>query len=222
MPGLAQLPLPIPNTWGGARDGAGRPVIEGRRRPTPHRARPEHKRAHPVHLTMRARAGLVSLRSPRAFTAIRVALAAASTERFRIVHFSVQSDHIHAIVEAHDKPSLARGLRGLAIRVARAVNRAVGRTGSVWGDRYHTRPLVTPRETRNCIRYVLFNFRKHRPADPRRIDPCSSAPWFDGFREPAPRALAPPTRPPATWLLRTGWWRKHGLLGLDEYPAALH
>jgi putative transposase len=76
---------------------------------------------------MRARAGLVSLRSPRGFTAIRWALAAASSERFRIVHFSVQSDHLHAIVEAQNKAALERGLRGLAIRVARAVNRALGR-----------------------------------------------------------------------------------------------
>jgi REP element-mobilizing transposase RayT len=166
---------------------------------------------------MRARTGLVSLRSPRAFTAVRSAVAAASSERFRIVHFSVQSDHLHAIVEAFDKVALARGLRGLAIRVARAVNRALGRSGPLWGDRYHARALASPREVRHCIRYVLFNFRKHRPADSRRIDPCSSAPWFDGFREPVPRALDPPTWSPATWLLRTGW-RRHGLLDLDERP----
>jgi len=219
MPRPAQLGLPIPASWGGAREGAGRPVIEGRRRPTPHRARREHKRAHPVHMTMRARAGLVSLRSPRAFQAVRSALAAASSEGFRIVHFSVQSDHVHAIVEAHDRSALARGLRGLAIRVARAVNRALGRSGPLWGDRYHARALASPRETRSCIRYVLFNFRKHRPADPRRIDPCSSAPWFDGFREPIPRVVdPPPANSPSTWLLRTGW-RRLGLISLKEFPA---
>jgi REP element-mobilizing transposase RayT len=169
---------------------------------------------------MRACAGLVSLRAPRAFAAVRAALAAASRSTFRIVHFSVQSDHLHLIVEAHDKDALARGARGLAIRVARAVNHALGRSGRLWGDRYHARALATPREVRNGIRYVLFNFKKHRPADPRRIDPCSSAPWFDGFREPVPRALDdPPTCPPATWLLRTGWWKHHGLLSLFEYPA---
>jgi hypothetical protein len=216
----AQLALPIPATWGGAREGAGRPVVQGRRRPTPHRARPVHKGAHPVHVTMRALVGLVSLRSPRAFAAVRGALAAPGRPDFRVVHFSVQSDHLHLIVEADDKDALARGLRGLAIRVARAVNRALGRAGKVWGDRYHARPLATPREVRNGVRYVLFNFRKHRPADPRRIDHCSSAPWFDRFSEPVPRSLEPPpTSPPATWLLRTGWWKHHGLLGLDEYPS---
>jgi Transposase IS200 like len=167
---------------------------------------------------MRTLSGVASLRSPRAFAAVRGALAAASRDEFRVVHFSVQSDHLHLIVEAHDKEVLSRGLIGLAIRVARAVNRALGRSGPVWGDRYHARALSSPREVRNGIRYVLFNFRKHRPADRRRLDPCSSAAWFDGFREPVPRALDPPTRAPRTWLLRIGWWKRHGLLGLDDVP----
>jgi REP element-mobilizing transposase RayT len=216
----AQLVLPMPSTWGGTRHGAGRPIVEGRRRPTPHRSRPIHKAAHPVHVTMRTRSGIVSLRSPRAFAAVRAALAAASRDEFRVVHFSVQSDHLHLIVEAHDTDVLSRGLIGLAIRVARAVNRALGRSGPLWGDRYHARALASPREVRNGIRYVLFNFRKHRPADRRRLDPCSSAAWFDGFRQTVPRALDPPTRSPRTWLLRIGWWKRHGLLGLDEFPTS--
>jgi putative transposase len=216
-----QLGLALPGTWGGARKGAGRPPVAGRRRPTPHRARPPHKTGHPVHVTMRARAELGSFRSPLLFGAVRAALTAASTRSFRLVHFSVQSDHLHLIVEGHDTRTLARGVLGLATRVARAVNRALGRKGRVWGDRYHARALSTPREVRNAIRYVLMNFRKHRPADRHRVDSCSSAPWFDGFKEPLPRVLdPPPTRSPATWLLRTGW-RRRGLIGRDESPAPL-
>jgi putative transposase len=216
----AQLALELPSTWGGARENAGRKPIKGRRRFTPHRARPEHKNRHPVHVTLRARAGLTSLRSPRVFPAIRDALAAASRESFRVVHFSVQSDHLHLIVEAADKLVLERGMLGLIVRVARAINRALGRTGAVWGDRYHTRVLETPREVRNGIVYVLFNFKKHHAGDSRRVDPCSSAPWFDGFRDPLPRVLDPPaTWAPRTWLARVGW-RRHGLIRFDEAPQS--
>jgi putative transposase len=153
----AQLSLEIPCTWGGKRKNAGRPPIEGRRRPTPHRARLEHKTRHPVHVTMRVRAELTSLRSPRTFPVIRGALSTASNPSFRVVHFSVQSDHVHLIVEAHDTITLARGVLGLATRIARRVNRALGRTGRFWGDRYHARPLTTPRETRHGLVYVLRN-----------------------------------------------------------------
>jgi REP-associated tyrosine transposase len=213
-----QLALGLSSGWGGKRKNAGRKPIAGRRRPTPHRARPQHKARFPVHVTLRARASLPSLRSPTAYPAIRDALSAASTDRFRLNHFSVQSDHLHLIVEAHDTAALERGIRGLAIRVARAINRALERTGPVWGDRYHARTLESPREVRHGLVYVLFNHRKHRPAERQRIDPCSSACWFDGFRTPLPRSDDPPaTRAARTWLGTTGW-RRRGLIRLDETP----
>jgi hypothetical protein len=139
---------------------------------------------------------------------------------FRVIHFSVQGDHLHLVVEADDTRTLARGASGLAIRTARAINRAVGRRGAVWGDRYHTRALRTPREVRHGLVYVLMNFRKHRPWDRRALDPCSSAPWFDGLhpRSPCP-AGAPPVRTPRTWLASVGW-RRHGLIQTTEHPRA--
>jgi hypothetical protein len=167
---------------------------------------------------MRARAQLPSLRSPRLFEVVTGALADASNGPFRVVHFSVQGDHLHLLVEAQDKETLGRGVLGLAIRLARRINRALARKGSVWGDRYHARALATPREVRHALVYVLFNFRKHRPADRRRLDPCSSAPWFDGFRDPIPAPVdSPPTWAARTWLLGVGW-RRRGLIGLDEAP----
>jgi REP element-mobilizing transposase RayT len=171
-----------------------------------------------VHVTLRACSGIPSLRSPRAFPVVKRALSAASRSDFRLVHFSVQSDHVHMIVEAHDKTALSRGLRGLTIRTARATNRALQRRGRVWGDRYHARALPTPREVRNGLAYVIGNFRKHRPADRSPIDPCSSAPWFDGFLEKIPQAADPsPTSCSRTWLGSTGW-RRHGLISVHEGP----
>ena len=172
-----------------------------------------------MHVTLRARRGVPSLRFPRACDAVFAALAAASRADFRVIHFSVQSDHILMIVEAHDKETLPRGLRGLTTRTALACNRALHRKGRVWGDRYHARPLATPREVRNGLVYVLMNFRKHCPHDRSPVDPCSSAPWFDGFRNPLPRpAEPPPTCRPRTWLASKGWHRSGGLLNLSEHP----
>jgi len=159
------------------------------------------------------------LRSDRAFPAVRRALYVASRGNFRIIHFTVQDDHLHLIVEADDTRALSRGMRGLAIRVARAVNRALGRRGAVWGDRFHARALTTPRAVRNALVYVLMNRRKHRAGE-RGLDPCSSAPWFRGWREPVATLLGPPPVVGArTWLAAVGWCR-HGLLGLDERPRS--
>jgi len=213
-----QLSLPSRPTWGGRRIGAGRKLTPGRRPSVPHRARPSHDAAHPVHVTLRAGVAVRCLRSPRAFPAVRRALAASSTGAFRIVHFSVQDDHLHLIVEAEDARVLSRGVRGLAIRIARAVNRVLRRRGSLWSGRYHARALTTPREVRHALVYVLTNRGKHR-GDMNGFDPCSSGRWFDGWREAAP---TPPVGAPVararTWLAVVGW-RRHGLLAFDERPS---
>ena len=94
------------------------------------------------------------LRAERVFPAVRSALGAASHHGFRVIHFSAQDDHLHLIVEADDTHALRHGLRGLVIRLARAVNHALGRRGAVFGDRYHARTLTTPRAVRFALIYV--------------------------------------------------------------------
>ena len=162
----------------------------------PHVTRPKIDPRYPVQVTIRATPGLPSLRSPRVFGALRRAIARASVDRFRVIHFSIQQDHGHFIVEGDEARRARGGVHGLAIRLALAVNRALGRKGKVVGDRYHARPLTTPRQMRTSMVYVLLNFRKHLRA-PACIDPRSSGPHFSGWqRAPAATGVAPATAPP--------------------------
>lgn len=80
---------------------------------------------------------------------------------FRVNHYSLQGDHAHLIVEARGKDALARGMRSIAARLARALNRVAGRSGPVMDSRYHSRSLRTPREVRRALAYVLLNARRH-------------------------------------------------------------
>jgi REP-associated tyrosine transposase len=213
-----QLELVV-RTWGGRRPGAGRKPTPGRRPGVPHRPRAPHDARCPTHVTLRAKPGTPSLRNARVAASVQRALAAASGARFRLLHYSIQADHLHLLAEADTPTALARGLQGLAIRVAKAVNRTLGRHGKVWDDRYHARTLATPREVRNALVYVLQNWRKHLK-NPRGLDACSSAAWFDGWRTAPPRPAGPsPVGKPRTWLVRVGW-RRHGPIDVRESPRA--
>ncbi len=185
-------------------------------------------------MTLRLIAQLPSLRRHHLVARIRASIAAAHRDDFRVVHFAVLANHVHLVTEASGAASLARGMQGLAIRVARTVNRRLARRGQVFAERYHARALRTPREVRNALAYVLHNARGHAAARRQRlaatwIDPCSSGPWFEDWRHtPAPppwlrdlRRRPCPTAPARTWLLSTGW-RRHGAIALDERgpPAA--
>ena len=138
----------------------------------PHRVRPEHKKAHPVHVTLRARVS--ELRDFPVFEAVATALARGSKDFFRVCEYSVQHNHIHLIVEADDTDSLSRGMQGLVARIAKAVNRAMHRKGAVFADHYHAHELRKPTEVRNALVYVLNNWKKHLPGGNRGLDGCSS------------------------------------------------
>jgi putative transposase len=218
-PRARQALLVFPNGWGGRRKGAG-PKPRGARAGVSHRTRAPLAARFPVEVTMRVRAGLPSLRGPHEFGALRAAIVA-GCERggFRLVHFSVQTNHRHLIVEGSCRAALSRGLQGLAIRMARALNRLWRRCGSVFADRYHDRILRSPREVWNALRYVLCNARKHGSWTSRtRPDPRSSAAWFDGWRDFTPEIVRPtPSARAHTWLLRVGW-RIHGAFRVGDRP----
>ncbi len=211
---------------GGPRVGAGRPP--GPRPRVMHREREKIPGACPVHVTLRARRGLPSLRNARLVREFQRSLAQANERgRFRVVHYSLQRDHAHLIVEAKDKQALASGMKSIGARLARALNRVFQRKGPVLDGRYHHRLLRTPREVRNGLAYVLLNVRKHwrqrhGAPPPARLDAASSGAWFDGWRrmrEREPDAGPQVVARPRTWLLRTGW-RRHGLIDPAEVPAS--
>ncbi len=179
---------------------------------------------------MKVKPGLWRLRPKRMFNRVWNVLRAAR-ERLgaRIVHYSVQNDHLHLLVEAKSAEALSRAMQGLAVRLSRAFNRVMARKGKVFADRFHSRVLTTPRETRHCIQYVLGNAKKHgiAPRARRWVDGMSSAPWFDGWRGEvrfelpacASGGADPPTATPRTWLLAAGWRSAGGLLDPSHVPG---
>ncbi len=206
---------------GGARAGAGRKP-RGARAGVKHSSRGALGGAEPVLVTMKILAGVANLRTRKRFLVVLESLRKAS-ERFgsRIVEYSVQSDHVHLMVETTNARALARAMQGLAVRLARALNRTLGRRGKVFADRFHHRVLSTPRQVRNALAYVLCNARKHRVAPPTVgwLDPLSSALSFGGWLGgPTTPERATPLR--RTWLLRVGW-RRGGLLDPSHVPSAL-
>ncbi len=218
--------LPLVREKRAKRRRAKRPAVVKSR--VAHRRRPEHRRRDPVLVTLRMRSGLPNLRAQRVLEMVRRILDDPRMPEFQAVHYSIQSNHVHLIVEADDKPKLSSGLRSLIIRIARRLNLLLGRKGRVLDDRYHRRDLLSPTEVRNALRYVLGNFKKHGVVPPHLLvfDSYSSAVsldvWigFEGFIRTLPRSFLRSIRPrdPWTWLLRRGWQRA-GQLSLADAPV---
>jgi REP element-mobilizing transposase RayT len=230
--GEPQLHLDLrPKTWGGAREGAGRKKT-GKCLDAPHRVRPALSKHHPIHVVLRTRKDVSRLRRGPVLRAIDRALRhVLGQHAFRVVHMSIQHNHLHLLVEAEDKDALSHGMRSLTISAARAINRVLGRKGRVFAYRYNATPITNPRQMRNALSYVLNNWRRHHedmrsPAARQAcIDPYSTAIRFAGWKETARFAIPDGYKPlssaePQTWLLRIGW-RRHGPISVYEEPGRL-
>jgi len=210
-------------SWGGRREGAGRPSL-GR---VPRVTRPSLASRFPVHVTLKLDESLPNLRSKPLVRVIEPCLRQGKErEGFRLVHYSVQAHHLHLVVEAHSAQALAAGIKGLSVRIAKRLNAALGRSGRVFAERYFARILKTPRQARAAIAYVILNARRHAAQRGQKlastwVDPCSSGRFFDGWRGVRPRPPPdeePCVSTPRTWLLATGW-RRRGLIHVDEVPG---
>ena len=195
-----RLPLPQPPTHGGKREGAGRKrrLLQAE---LPHRARPDLDETKPLHVTLRMTSRTYSLRSARSARVIeRSLLAGVRRADLRVVQVSVQGNHVHLLVEADGKHALCRGMRGLAIRLAKGMNRMMGAPGRVIADRYHARTLRTPTEVRTVMHYLRHNHRHHVP--------LLASDFVDRFVASTVQGgsctfLAAPT----LWLVKVGWRR---------------
>ena len=169
----------------GGRPGSGRKRKANAIR---HDARPEVSRHKPVHVSLRTHRDVGRLRRRDAYRAVRAAVATClGRADFRIVHVSIQSNHIHLLVEADAKRALANGLRAFMISGAKRLNAFRGRRGQVFTQRYHAVHIGSPLQARRALAYVLNNWRRHREdvrgaAEGRAsVDPYSTAVLFDGW-----------------------------------------
>lgn len=120
-----------------------------------------------------------------------------------MVHFSIQGDHLHLVIEAEDASALAGGMKALSGRIAIRLNQLMGRRGAVFVDRYHAHVLRTPAEVRNALAYAVGNFASHA----RRRGTCIAGDFVDPYSSAAergPDGLPPPVSAARSWLLMTG------------------
>ena len=193
----------------------------GRRMDPRHRTRAAVDPRHPVHVVLRVTREVSNLRTRHAYRAIRRAIDRCRARAdFRVVHASIQSNHIHLLVEADDTRALSRGMQGFAVSAAKRLNRELHRRrGDVFAFRYHATALETPTQVRNAVSYIVNNWRHHRcdRYSTWRTDPYSSAHAIAEWRVPKhPDQL--PVVSPTTWLLTRGY-KLADPISPDEVPG---
>jgi len=161
-------PAKTTSAHGGRRPRAGRPPkAEGEH--TGHRARVAVSSRHPVHVRLAMVTG-IQLRRGNGQAALRAACAEGKGRfELRLVCVKVIGSELHFLVEAKDRDALTHGMQGLAVRIARAVNKALGRTGKLFVARYQACSLRTAEQTRAAVELVASEGHVVAPPANRRL-----------------------------------------------------
>ncbi|WP_408097836.1 transposase [Peredibacter sp. HCB2-198] len=149
---------------GGRRPGSGRKRVHSKG--VAHRVRERVMRRTPLHINFKYR---TLIRNKFCLRLLKRAILNARAHGLRVMHFSLQSNHVHLIIEAANNQVLTKGMRSLTVTFAKGLNK-----GRVQIERYHLHVLRGLRETKNAIQYVLFNQHKHEKGTYTRVDEYSS------------------------------------------------
>ncbi|MBC7427185.1 MAG: transposase [Bacteriovorax sp.] len=156
---------------------AGRPAIhdQGIR----HTKREEISRPRPLHLTIKLIRA--DIQNKIFLKALRHAIVRARLQGLKIIHYSLEHDHIHLYAESSDNKTLGSGMKALGVSLVKKINIYFKRKGTCYKTRYHLRILRSASEVKNVINYILKNGIKHKRTN-SVIDPYNSALVLHDFR----------------------------------------
>jgi len=182
----------------------------------PHETRPDV--AGPIHVVWRIKRGLPDLRTPRGLRRLEGAFRKGKErDGFALLHYSIQHDHLHLMVEVKNRRKLSKGLQALGIRLAKSLNSMWRRKkGHVFAERYFALALEGWRQIWRTVRYILNNGRKHGSwRIKNQPDPFSSGRWYLPWSQLDIRRpmRSPPVMPSRTIATFIPW------IDVDEVPG---
>ena len=139
---------------------AGRPAIHdpGIR----HTKRFKLKKSSSLHLTIKVRDNKADIQNKRILKALHYAIKRARLKELKVIHYTLEYNHVHLLVESADNSVLHRGMQAFGITIAKAINKIKRTKGNVYKNRYHLRIINSPKQLKNVLHYIFCNGIKHK------------------------------------------------------------
>jgi hypothetical protein len=128
-------------------------------------------------VTLKLQPDLPSLRSPALKASVEQAIDAGH-ERFgmRLLRYSLDKDGLSLVVTAPNRRALSRGIQGISVRIARAVNRKLERKGRLFADRYEAELVARASKKAKAPAAKVARRTAASPRKPASSKPASSKP----------------------------------------------
>ena len=137
-----------------------------------HTKREEILRPSPLHLTIKLKKA--NIQNKVILNGLRHAIMRARLQGLKIIHFSLEKNHVHLYVESQNNEILGRAMKAFGVSLVKKINRHFKTNGSCYKTRYHLHILRSATEVKRVIHYILNNGIKHRRTS-SLIDPYNSS-----------------------------------------------
>ncbi len=140
--------------------GAGRPALNdpGIR----HTKRPLLKKPTSLHLTVKIKKNKAEIKNKSVLAILKRSILNARRQGLRVIHYSLEYDHVHLLIEADNNHILGKGMQAFGVTFSKAINRLKKLTGEVYKHRYHFRRISSSKELKNVMNYIFTNGVKHK------------------------------------------------------------
>lgn len=139
-----------------------------------HSSRMKFSKLTSFHLTIKVRENKADIQSKKLLKALHHAIARARLKNLKVIHYTLEYNHVHLLVETNDHRILHAGMQALGISFSKAINKVKSLKGHVYKHRYHQRKIGSARELKNVLLYIFNNGKKHKRTN-KRIDLYNSA-----------------------------------------------
>ncbi|MBC7538614.1 MAG: transposase [Bacteriovorax sp.] len=126
-----------------------------------------------LHLTIKVQEIAADIKTKRILKVLHHAIKRARLKKLKIIHYTLEHNHVHLLVEARDNQILHQGMQAFGITFAKAINKLKHLKGVVYKHRYHFRKVNSPHELKSVLHYIFRNGIKHKRTM-SMIDPYNS------------------------------------------------
>ncbi|MDD4973652.1 MAG: transposase [Bacteriovorax sp.] len=129
-----------------------------------HTSRPHLSKACSLHLTVKIKKIKAELKNKSVLSILKRAILNARKQGLKVIHYSLEYDHVHLLIEADNNHILSKGMQSFGVTISKAINRMRKLKGGVYKHRYHFRKISSPRQLKNVLNYIFNNGIKHKTA----------------------------------------------------------
>lgn len=126
-----------------------------------HTSRPKISRPTSLHLTIKVKSIKANIKNKIILHMLKRAILNARRQGLKVIHFSLEYDHVHLLIEADNNLTLGKGMKALGVTLAKRINKFRGLKGAVYKHRYHFRRVGSSAQLKKVMNYIFSNGVKH-------------------------------------------------------------